>query len=175
MMQAETCRIRPPVGGARRRFRRHDAAAPDRAIHPGRSIRLDRSGTASVEFAIIGSLLTLATVSVVGVGLLLWTQTGLQSVAMLAARCGAVGVTTGIDCATTSATQTYAVTQADSWVPTGAITTADVTVTNGAPNCNGAAGTFYKVTVVSSVLSNVVPILPSSSMTLSATACVPLA
>jgi Flp pilus assembly protein TadG len=173
-MPADRRRMQLPTGRERRDVRRHDAAASDRAAYPSRTMRRDRRGVASVEFAIIGSLLTLATISVVGVGLLMWTQTGLQSVAMLAARCGAVGVTTGIDCATTSATQTYAVTQAGSWVPAGAITASDVTATNGATSCNGATGTFYKVTVVSSLLSNVVPILPSS-MTLSATACIPLA
>jgi hypothetical protein len=94
---------------------------------------------------------------------------------MLAARCGAIGVTTGLDCPSTSATRSYAVAQAGAWVPAGAITTADVVATNGAATCNGATGTFYKVTVTSSVFSAMIPILRSSSVSLSATACVPLA
>ena len=115
-----------------------------------------RRGIVSLEFAILASVLIPLTSAIIELGLLLWTQTAMQSVAALTARCAAIG-------ACTSSAASYAVTQASNWTLSGAITTANVTV-GTSTTCNSASGTFATVTITFPVWSKMVlkPFLPDS-------------
>lgn len=75
----------------------------------------DRSGSVMLEFAIIGTALLLASLGAMELGLILWTQGSLQSVASEAARCGAVGAS---GCTSAADIQTWVQTvEAPIWIP----------------------------------------------------------
>jgi Flp pilus assembly protein TadG len=117
-----------------------------------------RRGIVSLEFAILASVLIPLTSAIIELGLLLWTQTAMQSVAALTARCAAIG---SPQCS--ASVPAYAVSLANNWTLSGAITTANVTVTT-TTTCGTASGTFAKVTIAFPTWSKMVlkPFLPDS-------------
>ena len=124
----------------------------------------------SVEFAIVASVLIPITSAIIELGLLLWTLTAMQSVASLAARCGAISSPL---CSSSGGTTVpaYAVTLATNWTMTGMISSGNVTV-GSSTTCNNASGAFETVTITVPVWSRVVlrPFLPD---TLNVSACYP--
>lgn len=123
-----------------------------------------RGAVISLEFAIVATVLIPLTSAIIEAGLLLWTQTAMQSVASLTARCAAIG-----SALCSGSVQAYAVTLANNWTFAGAITTANVTVTTVA-TCNSASGSFEQVAISFPTWSKMVlkPFLPDS---ISVSAC----
>lgn len=117
-----------------------------------------RRGIVSLEFAILAAVLIPLTSAIIELGLLLWTQTAMQSVASLTARCAAIG---SPQCS--ASVPAYAVSLANNWTLSGAITTANVTVTS-ATTCGTASGTFQTVTISFPIWSKMIlkPFLPDS-------------
>lgn len=135
-----------------------------------RSVRKDRRGVAAIEFALVAPTLLMLTWGAIEVGLLVpWVKGGLQSVAGIAARCGAVG---SPDCANVKA---YAVGLAGSWVIPGVISTMDVTTESAAKTCNGMAGKFYVVTIACPYFASGILPPPLGSQTITVSACYPMA
>ena len=125
-----------------------------------------RRAVTTLEFAILATVLIPATSATIELGLLLWTQTAMQSVASLVARCDALG---GPQCS--GGVAAYAVTLAGNWVLSGVITTANVTV-GTSTTCNGATGSFDTVTITVPVWSRMTlkPFLPD---TINVSSCFP--
>lgn len=69
----------------------------------------DESGASAIEFALTAPLFFMILLGIIEAGLFIWTQTGLQHGAEMAARCATVNTTT---CGNTSAIQNFAVQQA---------------------------------------------------------------
>lgn len=139
------------------------------AAGTGRRLLRDRRGVAAVEFALVASGFLLLLLGAIEIGLLWWTENGLQATAALTARYAALHPD-----ATTSQTQAFAVSTASGWILPNAITTADVTVTS-ASACHGSAGgysQFTLVTITSELWSGLL-IAPLSHAGLMATACYP--
>lgn len=106
-----------------------------------------RRGATTLEFAMVGTVLVVLTLSVFGAGMALWVITGLQSAVGSAARCGAIGT----DCATIAQTNTFARTLASSRAGSGVVATTDaVSSVSGVTTCNGFTGKFYTVSISSS-------------------------
>jgi Flp pilus assembly protein TadG len=117
-----------------------------------------RGAMTTIEFAILAAVLIPLTSAIIELGLLLWTQTAIQSVASLTARCAAISsnlCSTGVPA--------YAVSLANNWTLSGAINTGNVTVTS-TTTCNTASGTFQTVTITFPVWSKMVlkPFLPDN-------------
>lgn len=90
----------------------------------------DRRGSVLLEFAIVGTALMLASLGAMELGLILWTQGSLQTVAAEAARCGAIGAS---GCTSASAIENWVQTvEAPIWVPSSIAENLTV-------NVNGAA------------------------------------
>jgi Flp pilus assembly protein TadG len=121
--------------------------------------------TTSVEFALVGSMMLMATFGTLDLGILLWTQNALQSTASLAARCAAISSPLCTD------VPSYAADLANYWIMSGAISAGDVRVTS-VGTCNGASGSFQQVTITSSLWANALP-WPFSAMTQTISACYP--
>jgi hypothetical protein len=124
-----------------------------------------RRAISTIEFAILAAVLIPLTSSIIELGLLLWTQTAIQSVASLTARCAAIS---SPQCTNVPA---YAVTLSNNWTLSGAINTGNVTVTATA-TCNTASGTFQTVSITVPVWSKMVlkPFLPDN---ITVTSCYP--
>jgi Flp pilus assembly protein TadG len=120
----------------------------------------------TLEFAMLAAVLIPLTSAIIEVGLLLWTQTAMQSVASLTARCAAIG-----SALCSASAPAYAVTLANNWTLSGAIATSNVSVSS-TTTCNSATGAFQAVTITFPLWSAVVlqPFLPES---FSVTACYP--
>lgn len=131
-----------------------------------RCLRTQRSGTAAVEFAMVGTVLMLMIFGIIDLGMILWTQTALQSISAMTVRCAAISSPL---CA--SDIPTYAVNQANNWIPSGMISAADVSVTS-VSTCNGASGTFEQVAITASFWANVLP-PPFNGQSVTASACFP--
>ena len=138
-----------------------------------RKLFADTGGTAMVEFAIIGPAVIVSILCLIGLGLLLNVQANLNSVAAMAARCGAIGLAGVQPCTTIYLTKSYAATTASAWTVVSAFTTADVTVVTDTATCKGANGRFYQVTIATSALQSLPS--PINNITLSVTACFPRA
>jgi Flp pilus assembly protein TadG len=117
-----------------------------------------RRGIVSLEFAIVAAVLIPLTSAIIELGLLLWTQVAMQSVASLTARCAAIG---SPQCS--ASVPAYAVSLASNWTLSGAITNANVTVTT-TTTCGTASGTFENVAISFPTWSRMVlkPFLPDS-------------
>jgi Flp pilus assembly protein TadG len=128
-------------------------------------------GAVAVEYAFVLPVLVLFLLGIMDTGRLLWTYTTLHRASEAAARCGAIPATgTGYDCTTSSGTQNYAVLQA--W---GLATTASV-FTVSTPACGTQVVASYNFAFVIPWFSwfyTVLPLGPSNSITLTATACYP--
>ena len=116
--------------------------------------RRDR-GVTTIELALLlpGVLLPL-TFAILGAGSFLWTQGALQSVADMAARCGAISSPncSGGD----SGVQSYAVSTANAWLPAGTITTGDVLVNAAATDCTGITSHVEIVEIKASYIASAV-------------------
>lgn len=132
-----------------------------------RRLAFDRRGVVAAEFAICGSLVVLVLLLVFVVGLMGWTKVAMQAGAASTARCAALGSSA---CSTPAS---YAVSQVNGWLFSGAIAVGDVTVTNST-SCNGATGHYTKVVISSSGWSSALPSglpTPLSTPALSTTSC----
>ena len=139
-------------------------------------LRCDTRGSTTVEFAVVGMLLCLVTTGVIETALLWWLKTGMQLTASLTARCGAMGYTYGTSkflCTSTLTTQNYAVTTSYKWLSSGMITATNVTVHGRVTSCNGFAGNFFSVSLVSDYFSFLPPPLGNYT-TLATNACFPM-
>ena len=130
-----------------------------------RRLRTQRSGAAAVEFAMVGTVLMLMIFGIIDLGMVMWTQTALQSVSAMTVRCAAISSPLCTDI------PTYAVNQANNWTIFGMITTDDVQVTT-VPTCNGATGTFEQVAITASFWANVLP-PPFNGQSVTGSACFP--
>jgi Flp pilus assembly protein TadG len=74
-----------------------------------RSLWDDRGGASAVEFGLTAPVFFLFVFGVIEVGLLMWTQVGMQRGAEIAARCASVNATL---CGTSDAIKSYAAQQA---------------------------------------------------------------
>jgi TadE-like protein len=122
---------------------------------------------AALEFAVVAGALVTLILGSFGVGLLVWTNSGLQVTAALTARCYALGSSC------TSNPQSYAVGIAGSWIGSNTITASEVTTT-ASSGCNGASGTtFARVSITAP--SWVAALFPTSTLPASITvsACFP--
>jgi len=118
-----------------------------------RRLRRDTRGSTMIEFALLASgILLPLTFAIFGAGVILWTQSSLQSTAALAARCGAIG---GPQCTGgASGVQSYAVSTANNWIVSGMITTANVFVNGAATNCTAVSGNVEIVEISTSYFSS---------------------
>jgi Flp pilus assembly protein TadG len=154
MTQAEQTSLRRAIRSART------------AVGTGAHFLRDRRGVAALEFALVASGFLMLLLGSIEIGLLWWTENGLQATAALTARCAALG-----SCADPKA---FAVSTASGWTLPNAITNADVIVT-AASTCHGSSGgysQFTLVTITSTVWSGIL-IAPLSGASLKATACYP--
>ncbi len=126
------------------------------------------AGVVGVEFALLSGFLVLMLTGTLGIGILTWTQAGLQSVSMLTARCVALGSPL---CPVASA-KTYAVSLATARLFSGVISTSNVTIASGV-SCAGATGQYTQVTITSSYWSAGLLAAPFSAINLVATSCYP--
>jgi Flp pilus assembly protein TadG len=145
--------------------------------------RRSKAGTA-VEFAIVGWMLCMVTFAIVETGLLYWLKGGLQVVASMTARCGAISTAssnannlTNFACTDLTNTQNYAVnTVGRIWLVPNMLTPENV-VLNGTggkvTSCNGFTGNFYQVSLSSGFFAILPPPLGNYA-TVSANACYPM-
>jgi Flp pilus assembly protein TadG len=132
--------------------------------------RNDRASTA-VEFGFVASALMLLIAGGMELAILMWQVVTLQSVASVAARCGAIGASS---CTTTTATGTYAVSLAQSWLGSSIISSANVSVTTPTTCGQGSAsGTFEKVSITPPAWTSDF-LYPVVKQTLTLTACYPI-
>jgi len=116
--------------------------------------------------ALLAFLLIPLTLAIIELGLVMWMQTAMQSVASLTARCAAISSPL-----CSGNVPAYAVTLANNWTLAGAITQANVSV-SATTTCNSASATFQKVTISVPVWSAVLlkPFLPD---TITVSSCFP--
>ncbi len=127
----------------------------------------DRRGAAALEFAIVSLAFFPICFAIIELGLMLWTQNALQATANMTARCVAIASP-----ACSGSPSGYAVTQAQTWLNAGILTSSGVTVAT-ATTCSTAPGTMVKVTLTSSFLSGLPLPPPFNGISLSAVACYP--
>jgi Flp pilus assembly protein TadG len=122
--------------------------------------------SAAIEFALVATVLIPLTFAIIELGLVMWMQTAMQSVASLTARCAAIG---SPQCS--GNVPAYAVTLANNWTLAGAIIQSNVVV-SATTTCNNATATFKKVTISVPVWSTMVlkPFLPD---TVTVSSCYP--
>ena len=114
-------------------------------------------GEVVIEYAVLLPVLLMFVFGIMDVGRLIWTQATLDRAVEAAARCGAINSTS---CGTATQIQNYAVTQAFG------LTVAASAFTASTPVCG--------VQVIASFpFAFVTPLVRSSGLTLSATACYP--
>ena len=136
----------------------------------------DRRASTAVEFAIVGVGLVSFMFAIINLGMILWAQGALQTVAGMAARCGAIGTS----CATSSAVQAYAVNHATSWIFSPVITNTNVTAASASSSCplggsgNTAPGSFYYVAITSTYFTGSWLPYPFNNYTVNVSACFPM-
>jgi Flp pilus assembly protein TadG len=108
-----------------------------------RSVYNDICGGTALEMAFVMPILVPMLLGPLELGLFWWTDTTLQSVANVTARCVAIN---NPACTTTQTPAAYAVSLATTWSNYAVIGNADVSSTTVA-TCNGATGAFEKVTI----------------------------
>lgn len=113
-----------------------------------RTLRRDRGGSVMLEFALIGTALLMVSMGGMELGLILWTQGALQSIAAEAARCGAIGTSA---CGSSSAIATWVRTvEGPIWLPSGLASALTVNVNAAASGTACPAigvGTFETVEI----------------------------
>jgi len=147
---------------------------------PARRRRGGRTGSSSLEFALVVGILMITCIGVVNLGLLLWTQEVLESAAAQTARCAALGSTVCNNSQNTPALYAVSVAAAQSF--TGVIGAGNVSVLANATCASTpghvAAGNNTVVTITSGYWSNFLPtieplVAPLRNKLLTATACYP--
>jgi Flp pilus assembly protein TadG len=128
--------------------------------------RRANAGVVGVEFALLSSFLVLMLTGTLSIGILTFTQAGLQSVSMLTARCVALGSPL------CPAGKSYAVSLATARLFSGVISSSDVTITSSV-SCAGATGHYTEVAISSSYWSGGMLGAPFSAITVTATSCYP--
>jgi len=123
-----------------------------------------RRGTAAVDFAMVSVVFLPLCFAIMELGIVLWVQNTLQTTAELTARCVA---TQNTAC---SNAQSYAVSTASDWLPSGMVHTADVTVSTGA-SCNGSPGTAVIVTITHSFWGSTILPPPFQNLATSVSSC----
>lgn len=118
----------------------------------------------AVEFAIVGPLLLMFLLALVDASWLLWSYTTLSRAVAAASRCAAVDTNT---CATASAVQSYAATQA--W----GLGLASSAFTVTTPSCGTQVQGTLVYNFVTPWLYGASPFGASNSITLTSTACYP--
>jgi Flp pilus assembly protein TadG len=126
-----------------------------------------RRATTTVEFGLVGSMMLLATFGTIDLGMLLWTQSAMQSTAAIAARCAAISSP-----ACSADVPGYAATMGSGWTMPGVISASNVAVNYSPGTCNGVTGSLVQVTITASFWANVLP-WPFHGQTLTASACYP--
>ncbi len=140
-----------------------------------RRLRRDRRAATAVEFAIVSVSLVSMLFAIVNLGLILWTQGSLQTVAGLSARCGALGAT-----ACSGGVPAYAVSLATSWLGAPVIGTGNVTAVSASSSCplggsgNAAPGSFYYVSIASPYFAGSWLPYPFNNYTINVSACYPM-
>jgi Flp pilus assembly protein TadG len=114
-------------------------------------------------------VLTLMLLGGLELGLIMWTNGTLRSVAALTARCVSIGAAA---CTTTETPKQYAVGLATSWLGGALIKAKNVTVTTNSTTCNAATGgSFTTVQITSTPWAGA--IYPFGAQTQTVTACFP--
>lgn len=129
-------------------------------------LSLDRSGTTSLEFAIVGSAFILLVIFIFEASLLLWARGAIQMTASQTARCIAISSSACTD------RQAYATSLLGTWGVSGIIPLINV----GPPldtTCGSTAGHFISVTISSAGSGSAGFISPLSAVVLTASACYP--
>ena len=103
-------------------------------------LRNQRSGTTSVEFAVICPALFLVMFMILGICVLLWTKAAMQMAAVELARCSAIASTACSD------PHTYVSSRLSAWGVSGLLPTFSAAVTSGR-TCGSPVGTFSTATV----------------------------
>lgn len=123
----------------------------------------DRRGVAALEFAIVGVAFVMLLLGTIQVGLLWWTKNGLETAAMLTARCAALG-----SCSDPAA---FAKSTASKFTLPNAVSAVSVATSS---HCNAVTGYshFTTVTLTSTVWADsLISVLAGSSI--QAIACYP--
>ena len=94
----------------------------------------DESGTTALEFALTAPVFFLFIFGIIEIGLLLWTQIGIQHGAEMAARCASINSTT---CPSSNAIASYATQQSFG------LTLPTSTFTHSAPACGNQVNASY--------------------------------
>ncbi len=117
----------------------------------------DKRASATVEFALVGTMLFMVSFAAIDLGMILWIQGSLQAVAANAARCGAIGAS---GCTTSTAVQSYVQTQAATWIASSMISNLTINVNSAvsATACPAiSTGTYETVEIVSPNLASWLP------------------
>ncbi len=120
----------------------------------------DTQGTALVEYALTLSAFILLTIGLLQLGLLMWTQAGLQHGVELAARCASVNTTL---CGTQSTIKSFAVSNSLALNPPASTFTVTPNTTCGTINGNKVSASYT---------FNFLPV--AASVTVTAQSCYPL-
>jgi len=129
-----------------------------------RELIRSRRGVSSVEFAIVSIVFLPICFGILELGFMMWVQNSLQTTAEETARCVATGNSACTDA------QQFAVTTAAQWIPSGLITTGDVTVNTGA-SCNSSPGTAVVVTISHNFWGDTIVPPPFQSLATSVSSC----
>jgi Flp pilus assembly protein TadG len=129
----------------------------------------DTRATTTLEAAVVLPVLTLMLLGAMELGLVMWTNGTLRSVAALTARCVSISAAA---CTTPKTPQQYAVGLAQSWLGIALIAATDVTVTPNSTTCNAdTGGSFTTVQITSTPWAGA--IYPLRLQTQTITACFP--
>jgi len=130
----------------------------------GRDLLRGRHGAAALDFAMVSIVFLPLCFGIIELGIMMWVQNTLQTTATVTARCVATANT-----ACSNAKQ-YAVDQATSYLPSGMVSTEDVTVLTAA-SCNSAPGSAVIVTIAHTFWGASVLPPPFQSLTTSVSSC----
>lgn len=126
----------------------------------------DRRGVTAIEFALVAPVLFILIFGALELGLIWWTKNALQVTAALTARCVALG-----SCTDPTA---FAVNSASGWAESNLISVSDVAYSTNA-SCSGSYNVFAEVTITCSFWATHLLPPPLSDMTLTVSACYPMA
>jgi Flp pilus assembly protein TadG len=125
-------------------------------------------GAAAIDFALVSVLFLPLCFGIIELGIMLWVQNTLQTTATRTARCVGTANTVCSD------PRQYAVDQATEFLPTGMVSTGDVTVLTDT-SCNSAPGTGVVVTIAHRFWGATLLPPPFQSLSISVSSCFPTA
>jgi Flp pilus assembly protein TadG len=123
-----------------------------------------RRGEAALDFAMVSIVFLPLCFGIIELGIMMWVQNTLQTTATVTARC------VGTQNTACSNPQQYAVDQATQYLPSGMVSTSDVTVLTGA-SCNSAPGTAVIVKIAHTFWDADVLPPPYQSLSISVSSC----